>query len=115
MLVQVQAQHSLDAECAHEQQAPNRTVANSPATQQESMQAPNRAVANSPATQQHSKQVRTCFVLARVLKTNLCLCYASVTGCAIPFENVSTWQYLVTLFIIGYLLRTWTWLHRLHF
>lgn len=63
MLVQVQAQHSLDAECAQEQQAPNRAVANSPATQQESMQAYNMAVAKSPATQQKSKQVRVCFGL----------------------------------------------------
>lgn len=57
MLTQVQAQHSLDAECAQELQAPNRTVANSPATQQEIVQAPNRAVANAPATQPNSKQV----------------------------------------------------------
>lgn len=56
---QVQAQHSLDAECAQELQAPNRTVANSPATQQEIVQAPNRAVANAPATQPNSKQART--------------------------------------------------------
>lgn len=61
MLTQVQAQHSLDAECDQELQAPKRTVANSPATQQESVQAPNRAVANTPATQPNSKQVRTCF------------------------------------------------------
>ena len=45
MFVQVQAQRSLDAECAQQRQAPNR------------------AVANSPATQQESKQVRLCFGL----------------------------------------------------
>ena len=73
MLTQVQSQHGLDAECAQEQQAPNKAVANSPATKQDSMQAPNRAVANSLATQQAGENLLW-LVLARVLKINQSIC-----------------------------------------